>query len=160
MGMLIYVILRGLCLVNEWNTIINLHNDMVKNIQNRTIKKKFHRFWLWKSRVVTIYVMSKTDPHLVVTDPHMTAHNHLLSQAQLHHWHLKNIFGRKKFIKLWFLYETVNRFIQIDQLATGWVRWLLMKLNVKLLCFKSPTCLIVTIINRDNYLVALINNEI
>jgi len=37
--MLIYVILRGLCLVNEWNAIINLQNDMVINIQNRTIKK-------------------------------------------------------------------------------------------------------------------------
>jgi hypothetical protein len=37
MGMLIYVILRGLCLVNEWNVIINLQNDMVKNIQNLTI---------------------------------------------------------------------------------------------------------------------------
>jgi hypothetical protein len=31
MGTLI-IILRGLCLVNEWNAIINLHNDMVKNI--------------------------------------------------------------------------------------------------------------------------------
>ena len=37
MGMLIYVILRGLCLVNELNVIINLQNDMVKNIQNLTI---------------------------------------------------------------------------------------------------------------------------
>ena len=37
--MLIYVILRGLCLVNEWNVIINLQNDMVKNIQNQAIKK-------------------------------------------------------------------------------------------------------------------------
>jgi hypothetical protein len=27
---------------------------MVKNIQNQTIKKQFHRFWLWKSRVVTV----------------------------------------------------------------------------------------------------------
>jgi hypothetical protein len=35
--MLIYVILLGLCLVNEWNVIINLQNDMVKNIQNLTI---------------------------------------------------------------------------------------------------------------------------
>jgi hypothetical protein len=34
--MLIYVILCGLCLVNEWNAIINLQNDIVKNIQNRT----------------------------------------------------------------------------------------------------------------------------
>jgi hypothetical protein len=32
MGMLIYVILRGLCLVNEWNVIINLQDNMVKNI--------------------------------------------------------------------------------------------------------------------------------
>jgi len=39
MRMLIYVILRGLCLVNEWNVIINLQNDMVKNIQNLTIYK-------------------------------------------------------------------------------------------------------------------------
>jgi hypothetical protein len=30
-----------LCLVNEWNAIINLQNDMVKNIQNRN-KKKFN----------------------------------------------------------------------------------------------------------------------
>jgi hypothetical protein len=29
MGMLIYVILRGLCLINEWNAIIHLHNDIV-----------------------------------------------------------------------------------------------------------------------------------
>jgi len=29
MGMLIFVILRGLCLVNEWNAIINQNNDMV-----------------------------------------------------------------------------------------------------------------------------------
>jgi hypothetical protein len=28
-----------LCLVNEWNAIINLQNDMVKNIQNRKKKK-------------------------------------------------------------------------------------------------------------------------
>jgi hypothetical protein len=34
MTMLIYVIIRGLCLVNEWNAIINLQNDMVKSIQN------------------------------------------------------------------------------------------------------------------------------
>jgi hypothetical protein len=39
MGMLIYVILRGLCFINEWNVIINLQNDMVKNIQNRMGKK-------------------------------------------------------------------------------------------------------------------------
>jgi hypothetical protein len=32
MEILIYVILRGLCLINEWNAIINLQNDMVKNI--------------------------------------------------------------------------------------------------------------------------------
>jgi hypothetical protein len=36
MRILIYIILRGLCLVNKWNAIINLQNDMVKNIQNRT----------------------------------------------------------------------------------------------------------------------------
>jgi hypothetical protein len=30
--MLIYIILRGLCFVSEWNAIVNLHNDMVKNI--------------------------------------------------------------------------------------------------------------------------------
>ena len=45
MRILIYIIiLRGLCLVNKWNAIINLQNDMVKNIQNLTIKKN-HRFW-------------------------------------------------------------------------------------------------------------------
>ena len=32
LGMLIYDILCGFCLVNEWNVIINLQNDMVKNI--------------------------------------------------------------------------------------------------------------------------------
>jgi hypothetical protein len=30
MGILIYIILYGLRLVNEWNAIINLQNDMVK----------------------------------------------------------------------------------------------------------------------------------
>jgi hypothetical protein len=30
MGMLIYDILRGLCLVIEWNAIINMQNNMVK----------------------------------------------------------------------------------------------------------------------------------
>jgi len=39
MRMLICIILYGLCLVNEWNAIINLQNDMVKKIQNLTIKK-------------------------------------------------------------------------------------------------------------------------
>jgi hypothetical protein len=33
MGMLIYVILHRLCLVNEHNAMINLENDMVKNTQ-------------------------------------------------------------------------------------------------------------------------------
>ena len=33
MRMLIYVILRGLRLVKEWNAIINLENDMVKNFK-------------------------------------------------------------------------------------------------------------------------------
>jgi hypothetical protein len=32
MGMLIYVILYTLCFVNEQNAMINLRNDMVKNI--------------------------------------------------------------------------------------------------------------------------------
>jgi hypothetical protein len=50
MGILIYIILRGLCLVNEWNAIINMHNDMVKNIQNLTIKKKSIDFGLEKVR--------------------------------------------------------------------------------------------------------------
>jgi hypothetical protein len=45
MGILIYIILCGLCLLNEWNAIINLQNDMVKNIQNRAKKNKFNRFW-------------------------------------------------------------------------------------------------------------------
>jgi hypothetical protein len=40
-GMLNYVILRGLCLINEWNIFINLQNDMVKNIQNRTMSINF-----------------------------------------------------------------------------------------------------------------------
>jgi hypothetical protein len=30
MKMLIYVILHGVYLINEWNAIINLQNDMVK----------------------------------------------------------------------------------------------------------------------------------
>jgi len=38
MEILIYIILCGLCLVNEWNVIINLQNDMVKNIHNQTKK--------------------------------------------------------------------------------------------------------------------------
>jgi hypothetical protein len=43
-----------LCLVNEHNAIINLQNDMVKNIQNRTIKKiNSIDFGPWKSCVVT-----------------------------------------------------------------------------------------------------------
>ena len=37
--MLIYIILRELYIVNEWNTIINLQNDMVKDIQHRIGKK-------------------------------------------------------------------------------------------------------------------------
>jgi hypothetical protein len=39
MGMLIYVILHRLCLVNEHNAMINLKNDMVKNIQKPNEKK-------------------------------------------------------------------------------------------------------------------------
>jgi len=38
MGMLIYIILCGLCLVIEWNAIISMQNDAMKNIQNRTKK--------------------------------------------------------------------------------------------------------------------------
>jgi len=45
MGMLTYVILHRLCLVNEQNARINLKNDMVKNISKPNDKKKFHRFW-------------------------------------------------------------------------------------------------------------------
>ena len=33
MRMLIYVILHRLCIFNEWNAMINLKNNMVKNIQ-------------------------------------------------------------------------------------------------------------------------------
>jgi len=40
MGMLIYVILHRLCLVNEQNTMINLKNDMVKNTQKPDDTKK------------------------------------------------------------------------------------------------------------------------
>ena len=40
MGMLIYVILHRLCLVNEQNAMINLKNDMVKNIHKRNDLKK------------------------------------------------------------------------------------------------------------------------
>jgi hypothetical protein len=39
LGILIYIILRELCLINEWNAIINLQNDIVKNIQNQNKKK-------------------------------------------------------------------------------------------------------------------------
>jgi hypothetical protein len=44
--MLIYVILRELCIINEWNTIINMQNDMVKNPEpdDSNRKKKFHQF--------------------------------------------------------------------------------------------------------------------
>ena len=39
--MLIYIILRKLCLVNEWNIIINMQIDMVKKkIQTLTTKKR------------------------------------------------------------------------------------------------------------------------
>ena len=40
MGTLIDIILHGLCLINEWNAIINLQNDMVKT--SRTGPKKIH----------------------------------------------------------------------------------------------------------------------
>ena len=39
MRMLIYVILHRLCLVNEQNAMINLKNDMVKNIQKLNKKQ-------------------------------------------------------------------------------------------------------------------------
>jgi len=45
MGMLIYVILHKLCLINEQNAMINLKNDMVKNTQKSDDKKTFQRFW-------------------------------------------------------------------------------------------------------------------
>jgi hypothetical protein len=40
MGMLIYVILHRLCLVNEQNAMINMKNDMVKNIKKPDDLKK------------------------------------------------------------------------------------------------------------------------
>jgi len=40
MGMLTYVILHRLCLINEQNAMINLKNDMVKNISKPNDKKK------------------------------------------------------------------------------------------------------------------------
>jgi hypothetical protein len=40
MGMLIYIILRRLCLDNEQNAMINMKNDVVKNIQKLDDKKK------------------------------------------------------------------------------------------------------------------------
>jgi hypothetical protein len=47
-GMLIYIILCGLCLANEWNAFINSHNDIVKSIENLITytKKNFHRLFL------------------------------------------------------------------------------------------------------------------
>ena len=42
-GMLIYIILHRLCLVNEHNAMINMKNDVMKNIQKPNIKK-FQRF--------------------------------------------------------------------------------------------------------------------
>jgi hypothetical protein len=45
MGMLIYIILYRLCLQNKQNAMINLKNDVVKNIQKPDDKKKFHQFW-------------------------------------------------------------------------------------------------------------------
>jgi hypothetical protein len=39
-GMLIYIILCGLCLANEWNAFINSHNDIVKSSENLTTYKK------------------------------------------------------------------------------------------------------------------------
>jgi len=77
MGILIYIILRGLSLVNEWKAIINLQNDMVKNIQNLTtyIKKKSINFGFEKvgllqlkaGRGVTIATNSRME---------MGEHNH------------------------------------------------------------------------------------
>jgi hypothetical protein len=40
MVMLIYIILRRLCLDNEQNAMINMKNDVVKNIQKLDDKKK------------------------------------------------------------------------------------------------------------------------
>jgi len=48
MGMLIYVILHRLCLVNEHNAMINLKNDVVKKSRNR-IKKNSSDFGLEKA---------------------------------------------------------------------------------------------------------------
>jgi len=39
MGMLIYIILRRMCLDNKQNVMINLKNDVVKNIQKPDVKK-------------------------------------------------------------------------------------------------------------------------
>jgi len=52
MEMLIYVILRRLCLVNEQNAIINLKNDMVKNIL-KPDEKKIPSILALKSWVIT-----------------------------------------------------------------------------------------------------------
>jgi hypothetical protein len=49
MGMLIYVILHRLCLVNEQNAMINLKNDIVKNIQKLNEKKSSSDFGLEKA---------------------------------------------------------------------------------------------------------------
>jgi hypothetical protein len=49
MGMLIYVILHRLCLVDEQNAMINLKNDIVKNIQKLNEKKSSSDFGLEKA---------------------------------------------------------------------------------------------------------------
>jgi hypothetical protein len=53
MGMLFYIILRILCLVNEQNAIINLKNDMVKKNLDTGRLKKIINFGLEK---VTLYM--------------------------------------------------------------------------------------------------------
>ena len=48
MGMLIYIILHRLCLVNEQNAMINMKNDVMKNIQ-KPKKKNSSDFGLEKA---------------------------------------------------------------------------------------------------------------
>ena len=62
MGMLIYIILHRLCLVNEHNAMINLKNNVVKNIQ-RPNKKKSNDFGLEKAGLLQLNSFSWLQGH-------------------------------------------------------------------------------------------------
>jgi len=77
MRMLIYVILRGLCFINEWNAIINLQNNMVKNIQNLT-------------NYIYIYIYILSDS---TVDPLVRVHVGVLERVVIGHACLMDVNG-------------------------------------------------------------------